>query len=157
MSVYEFEAARPDGTVQSLADYRGQVLLIVNTATHCGFTPQLEGLQRLYARYRDRGFSVLAFPCNQFARQTPESDSEIGNICRLRYGTEFPTFSKINVNGKNAHPLFRHLKKQTGTWPFSAIKWNFTKFLVNRDGHVVKRYSPTTSPEAIEADIQRLL
>jgi glutathione peroxidase len=157
MNVYDFEAARIDGTVQPLSDFRGQVLLIVNTATRCGLTPQLEGLENLYAKYRDRGFAVLGFPCNQFMRQSPESDEEIGTFCRVKYGTTFPTFAKIDVNGRNAHPLFKHLKKETGPWPFNAVKWNFTKFLVDREGRVVRRFAPSTKPEEIGPYIERLL
>lgn len=157
MNVFDFSAERADGTIQPLADYRGQVLLIVNTATRCGFTPQLDGLEQLHARYRERGFAVLGFPCNQFGRQAPESDADIDAFCRLQYGTTFPTFAKIDVNGKGAHPLFQHLKKQTGFWPWSVIKWNFTKFLVDRNGRVVKRFSPQTPPASVEFRLQQLL
>jgi len=157
MNVCDFEAVRADGTVQKLSDCRGMVLLIVNIATRCGLTPQLEGLEKLHETYRDRGFSVLGFPCNQFAGQSPESDGEIERFCRLKYGVSFPTFAKVDVNGRNAHPLFKYLKRQTGIWPFNAVKWNFTKFLVDREGRVVKRFSPATPPEAIEGHIRRLL
>jgi len=157
MNVHDFEAARPDGTVQKLSDYRGRVLLIVNTATRCGLTPQLEGLEKLYETYRDRGFVVLGFPCNQFASQSPEPDAEIEAFCRLKYGVSFPTFAKVDVNGRNAHPLFKHLKRKTGVWPFNAVKWNFTKFLVDREGRVVRRFAPTTPPDAIGEHIRKLL
>lgn len=157
MNVFDFEAVRSDGTVQQLGEYRGRVLLIVNTATRCGFTPQLEGLEKLHAAFRDQGFAVLGFPCNQFAGQAPETDEDIGAFCRLKYGVSFPTFAKVAVNGRKAHPLFKHLKKKTGPWPFNVIKWNFTKFLVSRDGVAVKRFSPATPPEALEAHIREWL
>jgi len=157
MNVYGFEAKRIDGTVQSLADYRGKVLLIVNTASRCGFTPQFEGLEKLYREYRGRGFEVLGFPCNQFGGQDPGTNEEILEFCRLNYGVSFPMFAKIEVNGRNAHPLFRWLKSRTGLPGFNAIKWNFTKFLIDREGRVVKRYAPVTKPERIGRDIERLL
>jgi len=157
MNVFDFEAERIDGRVQPLAEYKGRVLLIVNTASRCGFTPQLEGLEKLYRKYRDRGFAVLGFPCNQFGRQDPGTNSEINQFCHVNYGVTFPMFAKIKVNGREAHPLYRHLKKQTGIWPLQFIKWNFTKFLVDREGRVVRRYPPVTKPERIEPHIERLL
>jgi glutathione peroxidase len=157
MSVYRFEAERIDGTVQPLSEFRGKVLLIVNTASKCGFTPQFEGLEKLYRTYRERGFEVLGFPCNQFGGQDPGSNEEIQQFCQLNYNVSFPMFAKVDVNGRNAHPLFRWLKRQTGLPLLNAIKWNFTKFLVDREGRVVKRYAPVTKPEGIGRDIERLL
>lgn len=147
-----------DGTTTDLSPYAGKVLLIVNTASKCGFTPQYEGLEALYRKYGDRGFAVLAFPCNQFGAQEPGDAEEIASFCRLTYDVTFPVFAKIEVNGADAAPLFRHLKKEAkGVLGSEAIKWNFTKFLVDRSGNVVERYAPTTRPEAIEKDIERLL
>ncbi len=147
-----------DGAITDLSPYAGQVLLIVNTASKCGFTPQYEGLEALYRKHMDRGFAVLAFPCNQFGAQEPGDAEEIANFCRLTYDVSFPVFAKIDVNGADAAPLFRHLKKAAkGVLGSEAIKWNFTKFLVDRSGNVVERYAPTTTPEAIEKDIERLL
>lgn len=142
----------------TLADYAGQVLLIVNTASKCGFTPQYAGLESLYRRYRDRGFSVLAFPCNQFGAQEPGDADEIANFCSLTYDVTFPVFAKIEVNGPNEAPLFAHLKRAApGLLGSKTIKWNFTKFLIDRQGEVVRRYAPTTSPEDIAANIEALL
>ncbi len=147
-----------DGSETDLSPYAGQVLLIVNTASRCGFTPQYEGLEALHRRFKDRGFAVLAFPCNQFGAQEPGDAEEIANFCRLTYDVTFPVFAKVEVNGDNAAPLFRHLKNQAkGVLGSEAIKWNFTKFLVGRDGKVVARYAPTTKPEAIVQDIEKLL
>ena len=147
-----------DGTATDLSPYAGQVLLIVNTASKCGFTPQYEGLEALYRKHKDRGFAVLAFPCNQFGAQEPGDAEEIASFCRLTYDVTFPVFAKIDVNGADAAPLFRHLKKEArGVLGSEAIKWNFTKFLVDRSGNVVERYAPTTAPDAIEKDIERLL
>ena len=142
----------------ALADYRGQVLLIVNTASKCGFTPQYAGLEALHEKLRGRGFSVLGFPCNQFGQQEPGSASEIGAFCTKNYGVSFPMFEKIDVNGANAHPLYRYLtREKTGVFGTPAIKWNFTKFLVDRGGRVVARYAPLTKPEALEAPIAKVL
>jgi glutathione peroxidase len=147
-----------DGSASDLSPFTGQVLLIVNTASKCGFTPQYEGLEALYRKYKDRGFAVLAFPCNQFGAQEPGDAGEIASFCRLSYDITFPLFGKIDVNGEDAAPLFRHLKHEAkGLLGSEAIKWNFTKFLVDRSGAVVERYAPTTKPEAIEKDIERLL
>lgn len=157
MNVFDFQAERIDGRMQPLAEYKGNVLLIVNTASRCGFTPQLEGLERLYNKYRDRGFVVLGFPCNQFGRQDPGTNREIEQFCRVNYGVSFPMFAKIKVNGKKAHPLYRHLKKQTGIPSLRFIKWNFTKFLVDREGRVIQRFSPVTKPERIEPYVANVL
>lgn len=147
-----------DGATTDLSPYAGQVLLIVNTASKCGFTPQYEGLEALHRKYKDRGFAVLAFPCNQFGAQEPGDAEEIASFCRLTYDVSFPVYAKIDVNGADAAPLFRHLKKEAkGVLGSERIKWNFTKFLVDRSGNVVERYAPTTKPDAIEKDIERLL
>ena len=157
MDLYDITALRNDGTAQSLGDYRGQVLLIVNTASRCGFTPQYKGLQALQERFGPRGFQVLAFPCNQFGGQEPGSDSDIRGFCDTRYRISFPLFAKIDVNGSGAHPLYAFLKGRKGGLLTSAIKWNFTKFLVGRDGAVLERFPPTTTPEAIAPKIDTAL
>lgn len=157
-SVYDFEAVDIKGKQRSLSDFKGQVLLIVNTASKCGFTPQFEGLQSLHDELSDKGLTVLGFPCNQFLSQDPADDQEIGQFCSMNYGVDFPMFSKIDVNGDNAHPLFSYLKKEArGLMGSEKIKWNFTKFLVNREGKVVARYAPKTKPEDIRKDIEALL
>jgi glutathione peroxidase len=156
--VYDFEAKSLDGEPVALQQYAGQALLIVNTASRCGFTPQYAGLEALHARYRDRGFAVLGFPCNQFGGQEPGDAAEIRSFCERNYGVSFPMFEKIEVNGDGAHPLFRHLKHAApGALGTEPIKWNFTKFLVDRQGAVVHRYAPTTKPESLAADIEALL
>ena len=158
MALYDLAAKLPGGGTQSMADYRGKVLLIVNTASKCGFTPQYEGLEALHRDYAARGFEVLAFPCNQFGAQEPGDAAEIANFCSLTYDVTFPVFAKIDVNGANADPLFERLKNEApGVLGSKAIKWNFTKFLVDRNGEVVDRYAPTTKPEDIRKDIEKLL
>lgn len=157
MDIYDFTVKNSKGEVVSLSEFKGKVLLIVNTATGCGFTPQYEGLEKLYKEYKDKGFEVLDFPCNQFLNQAPGSDEEISNFCTLKYDTTFPRFKKVDVNGKDAAPLFTWLKKQKGGLFGSAIKWNFTKFLVDRNGKVVGRYAPVTPPKEIEGKIKELL
>ena len=156
-SVYDFTATLLDGRTLGLSEFRGRVLLIVNTASKCGFTPQYEGLQSLYSKYKDRGLEVLAFPCDQFGHQEPGSDAEIKSFCQLNYGVDFPLFSKIEVNGNGAHPVFKFLKSQKGGLLGNSIKWNFTKFLVDKKGKVVERFAPTTPPTAIEPQIEKLL
>ncbi|MDR3509906.1 MAG: glutathione peroxidase [Caulobacteraceae bacterium] len=157
-SVYEFKAKALDGQEKSLADYQGQVLLIVNTASKCGFTPQYEGLEALYRGHHAEGLTVLGFPCNQFGQQEPGDAAEIANFCSLTYHVTFPMFAKVEVNGPGTHPLWAFLKKaKAGLLGSQGIKWNFTKFLVDRSGKVVGRYAPTDKPEAIEADIKALL
>ena len=156
-SVYGFTCKDGAGRDKELGDYQGQVLLIVNTASKCGLTPQFEGLEALYEQYRDKDFTILGFPCNQFGKQDPGSNEEIQEFCQLNYGVSFPMFGKIDVNGSGADPLFKHLKSQAGGTLGDRIKWNFTKFLVNREGEVVKRYAPTTKPDAIAKDIEALL
>jgi glutathione peroxidase len=156
--VYDFDAKTIDGRRHELAGERGKVLLIVNTASRCGFTPQYQGLEAIYRRFKDRGFAVLGFPCNQFGAQEPGSESEIAGFCETNYGVSFPLFAKVEVNGDNAHPLYRHLKAAApGMLGSEAIKWNFTKFLVGKDGEVLKRYAPSTAPEDIAADIEAAL
>lgn len=156
-TVHDFSATRLTGLEEQLADYRGKVLLIVNTASKCGFTPQYAGLEELYETYADRGLVVLGFPCDQFMNQEPGSDDDIAEFCQLNYGVSFPMFSKIDVNGKNAHPLYAHLKSQKKGLLGGAIKWNFTKFLINAEGEVVQRYAPTVEPKDIAPDIEKLL
>lgn len=157
MELYDFIVRDNAGKEVAMSAFRGKVLLIVNTATGCGFTPQYEGLQKLYARYSSQGFVILDFPCNQFGHQAPGSDAEIDSFCTFKYGTTFPRFGKVDVNGDNASPLFTYLKKRAGGFLGDRIKWNFTKFLVSREGSVVKRYAPMTAPEKIETDIKSLL
>ena len=158
MTAYDFNATALDGQPVDLARYRGKALLIVNTASACGFTPQYQDLEELQRRYADQGLVVLGFPCNQFGRQEPGSEAEIGAFCEKNYGVTFPMFAKIDVNGDDAHPLFRFLKGEApGVLGTEGIKWNFTKFLVNKEGAVVKRYAPATKPEELKGDIEKLL
>lgn len=180
MGVYDYTVTNRDGSTTSLADFKGKVLLIVNTATGCGFTPQYDELERLYAEYRDKGFEILDFPCNQFLGQAPGNDDEIHQFCTMKFGTEFPQFKKIDVNGENADPLFTYLKSQQGfkglgdsevaqkmptyiaqvdpDWESNDdIKWNFTKFLVDREGNVVARFEPTVGMEPVERSVADLV
>ena len=157
MNIYDFKVKAQDGSDVSLADYKGKVLLIVNTATGCGFTPQYDGLQDLYENYQAQGFEILDFPCNQFANQAPGDDGEIHSFCTGRYGITFPQFSKIDVNGKNESPLFRYLKSQKSGIMGRNIKWNFTKFLVDKNGNVIDRFAPTVTPDKIESKIKECL
>ncbi len=157
-SLYELTARTLNGETVSLERYRDKVLLIVNTASECGFTPQYAGLQRIYERYAARGFEVLGFPCNQFGKQEPGDAAQIGSFCEKQYGVSFPMFEKIDVKGPNAHPLYRYLTRQApGLLGTRWIKWNFTKFLVDRSGRVVRRYAPGKKPEELQADIEALL
>lgn len=157
-SVFSFAVQDKQGQSIDLSEYEGQVMLIVNTASRCGFTPQYEGLQQLFTEFELKGFVVMAFPCNQFGHQEPASNSDIAEFCQLNYRTSFPVMGKIDVNGKQASPLFKHLKQAApGVLGSQMIKWNFTKFLVNRSGEVVKRYGPSVTPEAIADDIEALL
>ncbi|QSP93592.1 glutathione peroxidase [Marinobacter salinisoli] len=157
-SIYDFTVSDIQGNEKSMADYRGKVLLIVNTASKCGFTPQFEGLQALYSDLQERGLEVLGFPCNQFMNQDPGNNESISEFCSLNFGVNFPMFSKIEVNGDGAHPLYQFLKKEAkGLMGTEKVKWNFTKFLVGRDGEVIRRYPPTTKPEDIREDIEKLL
>jgi len=157
MNIYDVKVTDAKGNERSMAEYKGKVLLIVNTATGCGFTPQYDGLQELYEKYQDKGFEILDFPCNQFANQAPGSNEEIADFCNSRYGITFEQFQKVDVNGANEAPIFTYLKSQKGGVLGSNIKWNFTKFLVDRNGNVVERFAPTKEPKAIEAAIESLL
>jgi glutathione peroxidase len=157
-TVYDFSAKTIDGREISMKDFEGKVLLIVNTASKCGFTPQYEGLEALHRKYGPKGFAVLGFPCNQFGAQEPGDASEIANFCKLTYDVDFPLFAKIDVNGDKAHPLFQMLKAQApGLLGSEAIKWNFTKFLVDKHGQVQERFAPTTRPEALAGQIESLI
>ena len=153
----DFQATSIDGRDVDLGDYEGQVVLVVNTASQCGFTPQYKGLQELQDAYGDRGFTVLGFPCDQFGHQEPGDEDEIASFCERNYGVDFPLFAKVEVNGDNAHPLFAWLRQEKGGLITSAIKWNFTKFLLGRDGAVIDRFSPTTKPEALGTSIEKAL
>jgi glutathione peroxidase len=158
MNIFDYTATSLAGAPVDLAQYKGKVLLIVNTASACGFTPQYKGLEQVYQQFKDQGVEVLAFPCNQFGSQEPGTESEIGAFCEKNYGVSFPLFAKIDVNGENAHPLYKQLKKDApGVLGTEAIKWNFTKFLVRKDGTVYKRYAPSTAPLQMTGDIEKLL
>ena len=157
-TVFDFTAQDIAGKDVDLSQYKGKVLLIVNTDSKCGFTPKYKGLQAVFEKYRERGVEVLGFPCNQFGHQEPGDEAQISEFCELNFGVDFPLFGKIDVNGDDAHPLYRHLKEEApGLLGSKAVKWNFTKFLVNRDGQVVKRYAPTDKPESLAKDIEKLL
>jgi glutathione peroxidase len=157
-SIYDFGVEGIDHRTRTLADHRGKVLLVVNVASQCGFTPQYAGLEALYEKYRDQGLVILGFPCNQFGQQEPGTEEEIQSFCQVNYGVSFPMYAKIDVNGDSAHPLYRYLtEEKPGLLGTRAIKWNFTKFLVDREGKVVERYAPNTKPEEIAADIEKLL
>ncbi len=157
MAIYDYEVKNYKGEKVNLAEYRGKVLLIVNTATKCGFTPQYDELEELYGKYKDRGFEILDFPCNQFFKQAPGTSEEIHTACVLRFMIQFPQFEKIDVNGKNEHPLYRYLKDNCPVKTGKNIKWNFTKFLVDREGNIVNRFEPTAKPKSFEDDIVKLL
>lgn len=157
MSIYDYKVKGINGEQVDMADYKGKALLVVNTATGCGFTPQYDGLQDLYEKYQEQGLEILDFPCNQFGNQAPGSEEEIVDFCQSRYGITFPQFAKIEVNGANEEPLYTYLKKQKGGLMGSNIKWNFTKFLVDKNGNVVERFAPTTTPEKIEEKIKEVL
>jgi len=157
-SIYDFTCRAINGDLKPISDYKGKVLLIVNTASNCGFTPQFEGLEQLYKRYKDQGFEVLGFPCNQFLNQDPGSNEDIQNFCSTKFDVSFPMFSKIDVNGPEADPLYQFLRREAkGIMGSTKIKWNFTKFLVNRNGEVVKRFATATKPEMIKSEIESLL
>ncbi len=157
-AIYDFHATDIDGQEKALSEYRGRVLLVVNTASKCGFTPQYKGLEDLHRRHHEAGLSVLGFPCDQFGHQEPGDEEEIRNFCSLNYDVSFPMFAKVQVNGASTHPLYKHLKKEAkGLLGSESIKWNFTKFLVDREGKVVARYAPTDKPENIEKDILAIL
>jgi len=157
-TVYDFSAPNIRGEEKPLATYRGNVMLIVNTASKCGFTPQFAGLEEIYKKYSERGLVVVGFPCNQFLYQDAGNNTEIATFCQRNYGVSFPMYAKIDVNGKDTHPLYKFLKNQArGMWRSKRIKWNFTKFLVDKSGNVIKRYAPATLPSSIEKDILALL
>ncbi|OLN22022.1 glutathione peroxidase [Domibacillus antri] len=156
-SVYEFHVKKPNGEMAALKEYEGKLLIIVNTASKCGFTPQFAGLQSLYEKYKDQGLTVLGFPCDQFNNQEFDDIEKTTEFCRVNYGVTFPMFAKVDVNGENADPLFNYLTTEKKGLLSKKIKWNFTKFLVDRDGQVVERYAPTTDPEKIEADLKNVL
>ncbi|BAP36834.1 glutathione peroxidase [Acinetobacter guillouiae] len=156
-NIYQFEAELLEGENKSFSDYEGKVLLIVNTASKCGFTPQFAGLEKVYEKYKDQGLEVLGFPCNQFGGQDPGTNEQIGAYCQRNYGVSFPMFAKVNVKGPEAHVIFRYLTNNSKGILGSGIKWNFTKFLINKKGEVINRYAPTTKPEDIEQDIEKAL
>lgn len=156
--VYDYQVKKSDGSEVSMNEFQGKTLLIVNVASRCGFTPQYDGLQDLYQKYHDRGFEILAFPCNQFGGQEPGTNQEIQQFCQVNYGISFPIMDKVEVNGSNADPLFQFLKKEAkGILGTEAIKWNFTKFLVSKTGEVMNRFAPTDTPESLEKHIEKLL
>ena len=157
MAIYDYEVKNYKGETVNLDEYKGKVLLIVNTATKCGFTPQYDELEELYGKYKDKGFEILDFPCNQFFKQAPGTSEEIHTACVLRFMIQFPQFEKIDVNGKNEHPLYRYLKDNCPVKTGKNIKWNFTKFLVDREGNIVNRFEPTAKPKSFEDDIVKLL
>ena len=157
MTIYDYTLETIQGEQKSLADYKGNVVLIVNTASKCGFTPQFEGLQELYEQYKDQGFTILGFPCNQFNNQDPGSNEDIAEFCRLNYGVSFPMFQKIHVKGKDKHPLYKYLTEQSKGFFSSEVKWNFTKFLINRQGQVVDRFAPQTKPNTLHKAIAKAL
>jgi glutathione peroxidase len=158
MNLYDIKVTTIDGQEKSLTDFRGQVLLIVNVASRCGFTPQYDGLEALYEKFKARGFSVLGFPCNQFGHQEPGDEAEIQSFCSTKFHVTFPMFAKIDVIGDKTHPLYQYLKtEKKGIWGTEGIKWNFTKFLIDRQGDVIARFAPVTTPNKIEDDIEKLL
>ena len=156
-SIYDFKAVRNNGTELDLADLKGKVILVVNTASKCGFTPQYKGLEALYQKYKDEGLVILGFPCDQFAHQEPGDDAEIAQFCEINFGVTFPLMKKVNVNGADADPLFQYLKARTRGLLGTAVKWNFTKFLVSRDGKRIERYAPVTTPESLDKKVAALL
>ena len=157
MNFYDFEAESLNGQKRAMAEFKDKVVVVVNTASKCGLTPQFEGLEELNKKYKDEGLVIIGFPCNQFAKQEPGEAGEIQEFCQLNYGVSFPMFSKIDVNGENAHPLYKYLKSKKGGWFGSSIKWNFTKFVIDKNGNPVKRFAPTTKPADMEALIKKLL
>lgn len=154
---YQFEAESLQGEKVSMADYKGKTVVVVNTASKCGLTPQYEGLEKVYQQYREQGLEILGFPCNQFAGQEPGDSEQISEFCQINYGVSFPMFAKVEVNGGGAHPIFKYLKKALPGTLTNAIKWNFTKFLIDAEGKPIKRFAPTTEPESMEADIKAAL
>ena len=157
MSIYDFTVKMPGGQAEAMEAHKGKVVLVVNTASKCGFTPQYEGLQKLHEEFRSQGLIVLGFPCDQFAHQEPGDDAQIDEFCKVNYGVDFPLSQKVNVNGKDAHPVFQFLKSRSKGLLGGGVKWNFTKFLIAPDGESIKRYAPSTAPEDIRSDIEALL
>lgn len=157
MNIYNFTAKTIDGSDKSLSDYKGKILLVVNVASKCGFTKQYSGLEALYKKYKDKGVEILAFPCNQFGSQEPGTSKDIQEFCSINFGVSFQLFEKTDVNGDNAHPIYKYLTKAKGGIITDAIKWNFTKFLIDKNGNVVDRFAPQTTPESIEKEIEKLL
>ena len=157
MNFYDLSAVKMNGETVSMSDFKGKVVIVVNTASKCGFTPQFEGLEKLYENYKDQGLEILGFPCNQFANQDAGENSENNEFCQLNYGVTIPKFQKIKVNGKEAHPLYQFLKKEAKGALSGTIKWNFTKFLIDREGNVIERFAPKTEPKEMEEEIQKLL
>ncbi len=157
MNCYNFNSNTPSGKKVEMSQYKGKVVLVVNTATKCGLAPQFDGLEKLHQQYKDKGLVVLGFPCDQFLNQEPETNETVVEACRINHGVTFQLFEKINVNGDETHPIYKYLKSELGGWFGSKIKWNFTKFLIDKNGNPVKRFSPTTKPEKLEADILNLL
>ena len=157
-SIYEFQFNDAENKTRSFSEFKGKVVLVVNVASKCGFTSQYEGLEKLYQQFKDRGFIILGFPCNQFGEQEPGTNAEIQSFCQLTYGVSFPVMAKVDVNGENAHPFIQHLKSEAkGLLGSEAIKWNFTKFLVAKDGRVVDRFAPTTEPASLASEIEKLV
>lgn len=156
-NIYQFRAELLDGQEQALSEYAGKVLLIVNTASKCGFTPQFSGLEKLYQHYKNQGLEILGFPCNQFGGQDPGSNAQIGEFCQKNYGVTFPMFAKVDVKGPEAHPIFRYLTNNSKGILGNGIKWNFTKFLIGRDGRIIQRFAPTTKPESLQEEIEKAL
>ena len=154
---YDLQAKTPSGEVIKMSDYKGKPILIINTATQCGLTPQFDGLEKLHKEYQEKGLVILGFPCNQFAGQEPETNDTIEEVCKINHGVTFQLTEKVEVNGNNTHPVFEYLKKEEGGFLGSKIKWNFTKFLVNKEGEVIERYAPTTTPDKIEKDIKAVI
>ena len=157
MEFYNLEAQTINGKMVSMSEYNGKTIIIVNTASKCGFTPQFEGLERLYQKYKDQGLIILGFPCNQFGKQEPGVGAEIQEFCQINYGVTFPIFDKVDVNGSNTHPIFKYLKSKLGGFLGSSIKWNFTKFVIDKNGKPIKRFGPTTKPENMESFIKFLM
>ena len=156
-SIYDFKALRNNGQEQDFSEFKGKVLMIVNTASKCGFTPQYKGLEALYQKYKDQGFVIVGFPCDQFAHQEPGDDAAIAQFCEINFGVTFPLMKKIEVNGKDAHPIYKYLKAETKGLLGGAIKWNFTKFLISRDGSRIQRFAPTATPESLDEKVAALL
>lgn len=157
MNFYEFEANKLNGEASKMDEYKGKTVVVVNTASKCGLTPQYEGLEKMYNKYKDKGLVILGFPCNQFGKQEPGEADDIQEFCQVNYGVSFPMYEKVDVNGESAHPIFKYLKSELGGFLGSKIKWNFTKFVIDKDGKPVKRFAPTTKPESMEEYIEKII